>query len=337
MVNDHRGADPADGAEGDGQVTEAEHDILLGLDGISRSFGDIRAVSALSLGIRRGEIFGFLGPNGAGKTTTISMICGLLAPDCGTITIEGRPVTAGTRDLRRRLGFCPQEIVIWENLTCREQLEFTGHLYDLSPADSRKRAGEILQALGLTDQEGRFAKTLSGGMKRRLNIALALIHRPEILILDEPQAGLDPQSRVLVREYVRSLGGNMTVILTTHDMEEADRLADRVAIIDHGCLLVLDTPAHLKDTIGEGDLLEIELPDASESEIDKVCRELAAGFPGLERQVDRLRMVGNVVHQTLPTLLDRLHQSGLATGEAKIRRRTLEDVFIALTGRGLRE
>jgi ABC-2 type transport system ATP-binding protein len=140
-----------------------------------------------------------------------------------------------------------------------------------------------------------------------------------------------------VREYVRSLAGGMTVILTTHDMEEADRLADRIAIIDHGRLLVLDTPTHLKDTIGEGDLLEIELPDASGGEMETVCRELAVDFPGLDRQADRLRVVGHGVHQTLPALLDRLHQAGFTTGEARIRRRTLEDVFISLTGRGLRE
>ena len=238
-------------------MTDSTADIVLGLEGISRSYGDLRAVDDLSLEINRGEIFGFLGPNGAGKTTTISMVCGLLAPDAGTITLDGRAATAGSRAVRRRLGLCPQEIVIWENLTCREQLEFTGHLYDLTADAARTRAGELLGALGLSEPADRFARTLSGGMKRRLNIALALVHEPEILILDEPQAGLDPQSRVLVRDYVRSLAGRMTVILTTHDMEEADRLSDRISIIDHGRLLVLDEPDRLKDTIGEGDLLEI--------------------------------------------------------------------------------
>ena len=318
-------------------MAEEGTNIVLSLEGISRSFGDLQAVDDLSLEIQRGEIFGFLGPNGAGKTTTISMICGLLAPDEGTINIDGRSVNAGSRDLRRRLGFCPQEIVIWENLTCREQLEFTGHLYDLSPAAARARTDELLNVLGLVELGGRYARTLSGGMKRRLNIALALIHEPEILILDEPQAGLDPQSRVLVREYMRSLAGRMTIILTTHDMDEADRLADRIAIIDHGRLLVLDAPERLKDTIGEGDLLEIELPGAATEQIDTLCRELASSLPDVNWQAGRLRLVGHDVHHALPVLLEYLKEADLTTGEVRIRRRTLEDVFIALTGRGLRE
>ncbi|MFC1627916.1 ABC transporter ATP-binding protein [Gemmatimonadota bacterium] len=318
-------------------VTEEGTTIVLSLDGITRSFGDLRAVDNLSLEVHRGEIFGFLGPNGAGKTTTISMVCGLLAPDLGIITINGQPVDARSRDLRRRLGFCPQEIVIWENLTCREQLEFTGHLYDLTPVKARDRTDELLDVLGLTGQGDRLARTLSGGMKRRLNIALALIHEPEILILDEPQAGLDPQSRVLVREYVRSLAGRLTVILTTHDMEEADRLADRVAVIDQGRLLVLDTPEQLKDTIGEGDLLEIELPGADEDQLDTLCRGLSSSFPDLMHQAEWLRLVGHDVYQVLPSLLEQIRGAGLSTGEVRIRRRTLEDVFIALTGRGLRE
>ncbi len=318
-------------------MTDREQDIVLRLDGLARSYGDIVAVDDLSLEIRHGEIFGFLGPNGAGKTTTISMICGLLEPDAGTISFNGRSLTARAGQERRRLGLCPQEISVWENLTCAEQCRFTGHMYGLAPRAARDRAAELLAILGLEAKSDRLAGTLSGGMMRRLNIALALMHSPEILVLDEPQAGLDPQSRVLVREYVRGLAGGMTVILTTHDMDEADRLADRIAIIDHGRLLVLDTPQRLKDTIGEGDLLEIELPGVSADDAGAVSRELEPTFPGLEAHIGRLRLVGHEVHRVLPDLLDRLQARGLIPGEVIVRRKTLEDVFIALTGRGLRE
>ena len=324
-------------------MTDRGKEIVLTLDGLTRTFGDVVAVDGLSLDIRRGEIFGFLGPNGAGKTTTISMICGLLAPDAGSIRLDGcllarrdlpRRATTG---LRRRLGLCPQEIAVWENLTCREQCEFAGHLYGLSGRTARTRAVELLQILGLSAKSDRLARTLSGGMKRRLNIALALMHEPEILVLDEPQAGLDPQSRVLVRDYVRNLAGTMTVILTTHDMDEADRLSDRVAIIDAGQLLVLDTPERLKEGIGEGDLLELELPGIAPDEAARLCGELEPSFSGLTWQAGRLRLLQHDVHQVLPALLEQLRQRDLNPGDVLVRRRTLEDVFIALTGRGLRE
>ncbi|MCP5055065.1 MAG: ABC transporter ATP-binding protein [bacterium] len=314
-----------------------EHDVILSVKGLTKSYGDLTAVQDLSLDIFHGEVFGFLGPNGAGKTTAISMICGLLKRDRGEIVIAGHSLENHYRQCKRLIGLCPQDLVIWESLTCVEQLELLARLYDVGKGAARKRALELLEILGLEKKKDKQAKTLSGGMKRRLNIALALVHEPEILILDEPQAGLDPQSRIMVREYIRSLANHITVILTTHDMDEADRLADRIAIIDHGRLLVLDTPANLKEKIGQGDILEIQVPGGQEESLNRLLED----FPGnLGKPVYRqgtLRVVSNNILDKLPGLLEKFHEKGVGIEGMTMRKKTLEDVFIALTGRGLRE
>ena len=232
---------------------------VLQTEHLTKRYGPLTAVDDLSLEVHEGEVFGFLGPNGAGKTTSISMMCGLLKPDAGRVLIHGQLVHGGAPEVRARVGVCPQETVLWEKLTALEQLEFVGTLYGVTPRTARQRGGVLLETLGLSAKSNELAGKLSGGMKRRLNLALALIHDPQILVLDEPEAGLDPQSRVLVREFIRSLARKKTVILTTHNMDEAERLADRVAIIDHGRLLVVDTPDELKRTVGEGDVLEVNI------------------------------------------------------------------------------
>jgi ABC-2 type transport system ATP-binding protein len=221
----------------------------LKMEGLTKRFGELKAVDSLDLEVRSGEVFGLLGPNGAGKTTTISMVCGLLAADSGRVLLDGREI-AGDRLARRSMGYCPQRLVIWDRLTCREQLEFSGRLYGMGRAEVRASAGRLLSDLGLEEKAGKQARTLSGGMQRRLNIALALVHDPSLVVFDEPEAGLDPQSRVLVRDYIRSLADRKTVIVTTHDMDEAERMSDRVAIMDQGKLLVLDSPAALKARFG---------------------------------------------------------------------------------------
>ena len=226
--------------------------IVLQTEGLTKRYGSLVAVQDLSLQVDEGEVFGFLGPNGAGKTTSINMMCGLLKPDAGHVVVHGAPIAGGRAEVRARVGVCPQDIVIWERLTCLEQLQFVGQMYGLAGREALRRSGQLLDELDLAEKRNRQAHTLSGGMKRRLNLALALVHDPDIAVLDEPEAGLDPQSRVKVREYVRSLACKKTVILTTHNMDEADRVADRIAIIDHGKLLVLDTPAALKQRVGQG-------------------------------------------------------------------------------------
>lgn len=315
----------------------AENDFILTVSGLTKSYGDLVAVRDLSLEIYRGEIFGFLGPNGAGKTTTISMICGLLKNDAGEIMINGRSLKNNYRECKQLMGLCPQDLVIWESLTCFEQLEFMARLYDIGKDDARRKGLELLEILGLDEKRNKLAKTLSGGMKRRLNLALALVHEPEILILDEPQAGLDPQSRVLVREYIRSMAEKTTVILTTHDMNEADRMSDRVAIIDYGRLLVLDTPKNLKSRIGEGDIMEIKIYDEQEEKLNRVLQNLPENLRHLSFQQDTLRLVAIDIPNMLPSLMEKFRHNNLKIEDITIRKKTLEDVFIALTGRGLRE
>jgi ABC-2 type transport system ATP-binding protein len=231
-------------------VTATGGGPVLTLDDLRKSFGDVRAVDGVSAEVRPGEIFGLLGPNGAGKTTTIRMITGELRPDSGRVLLHGRPLTSSVDD-RARVGLCPQELVLWEKLTCREQLEFVGRMYGMPRHRVRERAALLLEGLGLEAKAGVRGGALSGGQKRRLNIALALIHDPELVVLDEPGAGLDPQSRVLVRDLVRTVARTAAVVITTHDMDEADRLSDRVAIIDGGRVLACDAPATLRRELGQ--------------------------------------------------------------------------------------
>jgi ABC-2 type transport system ATP-binding protein len=266
------------------------------------------------------------------------------------------------------VGVCPQEVILWEKLTCLEQLEFIGELYGVPRRLSQQRGEELLDILGLTEKRNQLASKLSGGMQRRLNLALALIHDPEILVLDEPEAGLDPQSRVLVREYIRSLAGEKTIILTTHNMDEADRMADRIAILDHGQLLVLDTPEALKGSIGDGDVLELTIQGISSAEALSAIQAIsthikaveiansqgsqsllpgerttdpAAGMDSArEKGDDRTELLslrGPSIGEKLPALMKAVQQSGGQVGEVHLRPNTLEDVFISLTGRRLRE
>ena len=314
--------------------------IVLQAIGLTKRYGSLTAVDDLSLAVHEGEVFGFLGPNGAGKTTSINMICGLLKPDSGRVTIRGVKVAGGDADLRKRVGVCPQEIVLWERLTCREQLQFVGEMYGLSGRLARQRSDSLLEELGLEEKRDKQARTLSGGMQRRLNLAMALVHDPEIVVLDEPEAGLDPQSRVKVRRYIQSLARLKTVILTTHNMDEAERLADRVAIIDHGRLLVLDTPEALKQRLGEGDVLEIELQQAlAEGDLQRIVALLNLDRSDLVASDGAksvtLRMLNGVMK--LPEIVATLKEAGFYPAGMRMRQNTLEDVFIQLTGRRLRE
>lgn len=304
--------------------------IALETRHLTKRFGALTAVDDLSLEIRAGEIFGFLGPNGAGKTTSIQMMCGLLRPDSGQVFLGGKPFSNGDPALRARIGVCPQENILWDKLTCLEQLEFIGEAYGVRRQEARQRGLVLLESLGLARKAHETAGKLSGGMKRRLNLSLALVHNPDIVILDEPEAGLDPQSRVLARDYIRSLAQIKTVILTTHNMDEAERLADRVAIIDHGKLLVCDTPEALKRSLGEGDVLEME---AGEDALP-LAREV---FGDVSMTNHTLTARGRGLIEKLPALLEKLRVANVSHSEIRLRSNTLEDVFLNLTGRRLRE
>ncbi|MEW5869724.1 MAG: ABC transporter ATP-binding protein [Chloroflexota bacterium] len=318
--------------------------IILQTENLTKRFGELTAVDGLNLEVHEGEVFGFLGPNGAGKTTSISMMCGLLKPDAGRVILHGQTLDGGNAEVRARVGVCPQEIVLWERLTCFEQLVFIGQMYGISTSQARQRSQRLLEELDLLEKRNKQARTLSGGLQRRLNLAMALVHDPEIVVLDEPEAGLDPQSRVRVREYIQSLAHVKTVILTTHNMDEAERLADRVAIIDHGQLLVVDTPKALKKCVGAGDVLEIGLVGALgedqrqaltsslQDRLGASVSQVLVDIPNRLLTVRALNAVG-----ALPQILETCSESGLQPGEVRLRQNTLEDVFIQLTGRRLRE
>ena len=301
---------------------------ILKADSLVKRYGDVLAVDDISFEIYRGEIFGFLGPNGAGKTTTIRMMSGLLKADSGGVTID-------SRDSRKSIGICPQHIVIWENLTCLEQIVYMGRMYDLSSDDAVKRGKTLLEALGLYGIKDRLAKRLSGGMQRRLNIALALIHSPEIVFLDEPQAGLDPQSRILVRDYIRSIKNTTTVVLTTHDMEEAEKLSDRICIIDKGKLLVTGTADEIIRNNGFEDLIEIDVAG-------DIINEL---MPFLDSELtsdisisgNKISLINKNPVGSVESILKIVREHNLKVNSLQLRRKSLEDIFISLTGRSIRE
>jgi ABC-2 type transport system ATP-binding protein len=309
-------------------------EIALQTEHLTKRYGNLIAVDDLSLEIHKGEIFGLLGPNGAGKTTSINLVCGLLKSDSGKVLVHGKTITNGDSEIRARVGVCPQQIVLWNTLTCLEQLQFIGEMYGIGREQARRHSEQLLAELDLSEKKDKLARTLSGGMQRRLNLAMALVHDPEILVLDEPEAGLDPQSRVMLRDYVKSLGRSKTVILTTHNMDEADRMASRVAIIDHGRLLTVDTPEALKSKVGEGDVLEIELTVVA---LERATRAVARITPNVTTIDHTLVIRARGMVELLPAILGALSRVGVQPQELRLRENSLEDVFISLTGRRLRE
>lgn len=303
---------------------------------ITREFDGFKAVDGLSLQIKKGEVFGFLGPNGAGKTTSIKMMVGLLKPTSGQVLINGQDMKKFDK---ASIGICPQELVLWDNLTCTESLKLMGDMYEVPKDVLKGRIHQLLKDLILTDKANTVVSNLSGGMKRRLNLALALVHQPEIVMLDEPSEGLDPQSRRVLWEYIRSLRDDegKTVILTTHLMDEADKLSDRVAIIDHGKLLRLDSPNNLKKEIGEGDVVEITLSNPKMNpKVIKKLQEIENVLSVMEVEgIINLRALDAV--GKLPKIMEHIEKTGERMADLSLRQNTLEDVFIDLTGTRLRE
>jgi ABC-2 type transport system ATP-binding protein len=311
-------------------------DYIIQAQGITKNFGDLRAVDNLNLKIKRGEVFGFLGPNGAGKTTAINMMVGLLRPTSGKVFIDGKEIQKVERGT---IGICPQELVLWNFLTCKESLNLIGNMYEVPDNELKKRVDQLLKDLLLTEKAKIVVDKLSGGMKRRMNLAMALVHEPEIVVLDEPSEGLDPQSRRVLWNYIRRLRDEegKTVILTTHLMDEADRLSDRIAIIDHGKLLLLDTPKNLKKEIGEGDVVDMKLSDPNKNQ------EAINALQGMEQVhsvvevEDRINVRALDAVGKLPKIMEKVETVGVRIADLSVRQNTLEDVFIDLTGTGLRE
>ena len=303
-------------------------DTIIELENITKKYDTHPVVKNLNLKIRKGEIFGFLGPNGAGKSTSINMMVGLLKPTEGQIKINQDS----------EIGICPQDIVLWDYLTCYENLFIMGKMYDVPSNELKKRANKILELLSLENKRNTKVKDLSGGMKRRMNIAMATIHNPNILVLDEPSEGLDPQSRRVLWDYIKLQKENgKTIILTTHLMDEADKLSDRVGIIDNGELLQLDTPEKLKQSIGKGDIVELNLKNNKNT--DEIIKQLKQ-IPEAKNIIqDNLKISLNILNAVnkLPNIIHIIENSNNELNDINIRQNTLEDVFIELTGKQLRE
>ncbi len=332
-------------------ATESLPNVAIEVTDLAKTFGKgenkVEAVKGISLEIRKGEIFGFLGPNGAGKTTSLRMMVGLLEPDAGTVKIFGMdPKNRGSQQkIKELLGIIPQEVSLYTELTVEENLQFMAKSYRLSKNEATERINYLIEAIGLEDKRKALVKNLSGGLKRRANLIMGLVHDPQIVLCDEPTPGLDPQSRVAVWDFIKNLPNeDKTVILTTHFMEEADRLSNRVAIIDHGKILVSNTPKKLKASIGEGDLLEFNLADESEEHLQKMAGLLKGFTTSKGLTVDdayisegRVVMRALNVIPNLAQILNRIEEHGAIVDNMAIRNTTLEDVFISLTGRALRD
>ena len=309
---------------------------VLEVDGLSRAFGDLQAVDEVSFHIAEGETYGLLGPNGAGKTTTISMVCGLLEPDSGTVTIRGEPMTTTATQAKRHLGYVPQELAVYPDLTARENLRFFGRVQGLDRSELTTRVDEVLDLIGLGDRGDDRVDEYSGGMKRRLNIGVGLLHRPRLLLLDEPTVGVDPQSRNAILESVSQLAGEgMSVLYTTHYREEAERLCDRVAIVDGGRLqaegtrreLIARTGGHDRVLIaGRGDLAGAA---AAVAELATVVETTTTD--------DELVVMLPDAGANLTRVLEAAGRGGLEVTGVEVREPDLEAVFLQLTGKALRD
>jgi ABC-2 type transport system ATP-binding protein len=290
----------------------------------------------VSLTIEEGETFGLLGPNGAGKTTTISMVCGLLERDDGSVTVNGEEITTGSTRGRAAIGLVPQDLALYPDLTGEENLRFFGHLYGMTAERLDDRAAEVLEVVGLADRKDDQTKEYSGGMKRRLNIGVGLLHEPRLLILDEPTVGVDPQSRNAILESVESLSREgMAVLYTTHYMEEAERLCDRVAIIDEGRIQAEGTRRELVSLVGEKDRVAI-----SGSGNLAQAAEALRSVPGVTDATSsdhRIEVLATDASSILPELLARVSSSGSSITGVEVVEPNLEAVFLHLTGKALRD
>lgn len=310
---------------------------MLEVTGLKKSFGALSAVDGISFRIEPGQVLGLLGPNGAGKTTTVSMICGLLAPDAGSVTVDGRPLAGDTDPARESLGLVPQDLALYEELSARDNLRFFGALYGMGGAKLEEAIGRSLEFVGLADRAKDRVKVYSGGMKRRLNLAAGLLHDPQVLLLDEPTVGVDPQSRNAIFENLETLKARGKALLyTTHYMEEAERLCDRLVIVDHGKVLANDTLTGLARLLPAANRLRVELalPD------DGSWLEGLKGHPGVESATAEdhaLTVLLSDLAGGVPGVLAYLSAHRVSWTHIQSERAGLEDIFLHLTGRSLRD
>jgi ABC-2 type transport system ATP-binding protein len=308
---------------------------LLKVQGLIKTFGTVRAVDSISFEVQPGEIYGLLGPNGAGKTTTISITSGLLKPDAGGVFVAGEPFWSDPQKAKRIMGVVPQELAIYEELSGRENLEFWGRMAGLSSHDAKARAVELLEALTLTDRAKDPVKAYSGGMKRRINLGCALLHRPKLLLLDEPTVGIDPQARLNMLEFIRNLRASGTAILyTTHYLEEAETLCQRIGIMDQGRVLAEGTLSELQERLG-GDrvfVLEADFKNSSPEAWDGFLQRFRV-IQKSERQLS----VAAIGTRDPSECLKELLALPVRVENVTVKRPSLNDVFLQVTGRQLRE
>lgn len=309
---------------------------VLAVRGLNKRFGDLTAVDGVSFQIRAGETYGLLGPNGAGKTTIISMVAGLIPANGGTVHVAGRAMTPSETEAKRTIGLVPQELAIYPDLTARENLKFFGRLQGLTGKDLTRRTDEVLELIGLADRAGDQTKKYSGGMKRRLNIGIGLLHRPTLLILDEPTVGVDPQSRNAILESVERLAGEgMAVLYTTHYMEEAERLCDRIAIIDEGRIQAEGTRDELITLTGGVDRINLR-GGGSMSRAAEALRGLPA-VHHVDNDGAGLMLTVSDGPTALAGIVTGAAAAGMSVTSVEIVRPDLESVFLHLTGKALRD
>jgi len=315
-----------------GSLNAMEGRAAIEVTGLTKSYGDVRALAGIDLRAAAGTILGLLGPNGAGKTTAVRVLTTLLPPDAGTARVAGLDVVDDAPKLRARIGLAGQYAAVDENLTGDENLVMVGRLYHLGRAESSRRAGELLEVFDLSDAGKRIVKTYSGGMRRRLDLAAALVARPPVLFLDEPTTGLDPRSRIGLWETIEDrVAEGTTVLLTTQYLDEADRLADRIAVIDHGLVIAEGSSDELKGQVG-GERIEVRLEDRGQIDeavaaLEMICQEPPVAEDGVIRVAIREHS------GAIAAAVRRLDDARVAIDDIAIRRPTLDDVFLTLTGR----